>query len=176
MPSTTSPLTTRYRIDWATSSAPPSHSETRDHFSSRKVRLPTWMSDMNATRAWPGVLGNAFVVGRSGRTREAAITSPFPFTVAAQHFPQDLEPVAEVSREVLEGAFARRPAGDVPQDPHIGPCVRGALAKSSERRGDGCRRTPGRWGTRPNPSGRRPSDLGRVADVRQGHQERRFGA
>src|SRR5436309_132696 len=67
MPSTTSPLTTRYRMDRATSSAPPSHSETFDHFSWRNVRLPTWMSDMNATRAWPGVPGKGFAVGRSGR-------------------------------------------------------------------------------------------------------------
>src|SRR5256885_11232857 len=81
MPSTTSPLTTRYRMDRATSSALPSHLETFDHFSSRNVRLPTWMSDMNATRAWPGAPGKDFAVGRSGRTRDAAMTRPLAFTV-----------------------------------------------------------------------------------------------
>src|SRR5205814_2021172 len=167
MPSTTSPLTTKYRMDRATSSAPPSHSETRDHFSSRKVRLPTWMSDMNATRAWPEAPGNAFVVGRSGRTSEAAITSPFPFTVPTMPTTSSGTTVSEASGES---------AGDIQQDPHHGPCVRGAFDKPSERRGDGFRRARGRRGNRSNPGGRGPSDAGRMSDVRQGHEERRFGA
>ena len=104
------------------------------------------------------------------------VLSPAEFAVAAQHFLQDPEPVAEVFREVLEGAFACGPAGDVPQDPHLGPCVRGAFAKPSERRGDGFRRARGRRGNRSNPGGRGPSDAGRMSDVRQGHEERRFGA
>src|SRR2546428_622191 len=71
----------RWRIDPAISSALPSHADTFDHLSSRNVRLPTWMSDMNAARTWCRVPRNVLTVGRSGRMIDWAITSPRSLTV-----------------------------------------------------------------------------------------------
>ena len=68
-------------MDRATSSSPPSHADSFDHLSSRNVRLPTWMSDMNAARTCSFVPWNGRAVGMSGRTRDWAMTSPRSFAV-----------------------------------------------------------------------------------------------
>ena len=97
IPSTTSPITTRYRTDRAISSSPASHSDTFDHLSSRNVRLPTWMSDMNAARTWPRAPRNGREVGMSGRTTDFAIRSPRSLTI----------PTTPTTSSITTGSAAR---------------------------------------------------------------------
>src|SRR2546427_652226 len=141
----------RYRMDRATSSSPPSHADTFDHFSSRNVRLPTWMSDMNAARTCSFVPWNGRAVGMSGRTRDCAMTSPRSFAV----------PTTPTTSSITTDSAA----------------AAGRFALPPERGGQGY--LGGHDGLdreRPGPRRRLAGDRPRIDDVVQRDDERHLGA